>query len=92
MTTTKIQWTDETWNPVRGCTEISPGCAHCYAKTFAERWRGVKGHRCGKRLPSAIALDTTFGGQTTSKCAITSRPRLPMGGRVPASSTAASDS
>jgi protein gp37 len=44
MTTTKIQWTDETWNPVRGCTEISPGCAHCYAKTFAERWRGVEGH------------------------------------------------
>lgn len=44
MTTTKIQWTDETWNPVRGCDEISPGCAHCYAKTFAERWRGVKGH------------------------------------------------
>jgi protein gp37 len=41
---TAIQWTDATWNPVRGCTKISPGCAHCYAETFAERFRGVKGH------------------------------------------------
>jgi protein gp37 len=40
----KIEWTDSTWNPVRGCTKISPGCAHCYAETFAERFRGVPGH------------------------------------------------
>ncbi len=40
----KIEWTDSTWNPVRGCTKISPGCANCYAKTFAERFRGVPGH------------------------------------------------
>ena len=39
-----IEWTDATWNPVRGCTKISSGCAHCYAETFAERFRGVKGH------------------------------------------------
>jgi len=39
-----IEWTDATWNPVTGCTEVSPGCDHCYAKTFAERWRGIKGH------------------------------------------------
>ena len=39
-----IEWTDATWNPVRGCTKISPGCAHCYAETFAERFRGVQGH------------------------------------------------
>jgi protein gp37 len=39
-----IEWTDATWNPVRGCTKISPGCAHCYAETFAERFRGVAGH------------------------------------------------
>jgi protein gp37 len=39
-----IEWTDSTWNPVRGCTKISPGCKHCYAETFAERFRGVKGH------------------------------------------------
>jgi protein gp37 len=41
---TSIEWTDATWNPVRGCTKISPGCKHCYAETFAERFRGVKGH------------------------------------------------
>lgn len=39
-----IEWTDSTWNPVRGCTKVSPGCKHCYALTFAERWRGVAGH------------------------------------------------
>ncbi len=41
---TKIEWTDTTWNPVRGCTKVSPGCTHCYAEAFAERFRGVKGH------------------------------------------------
>ncbi len=40
----KIEWTDTSWNPVRGCTKISPGCKNCYAETFAERWRGVPGH------------------------------------------------
>jgi protein gp37 len=40
----KIEWTEATWNPVRGCTKISPGCKHCYAETFAERFRGVAGH------------------------------------------------
>lgn len=44
---TGIEWTHvpgykgETWNPVRGCVPISPGCKHCYAKLFAERWIGV---------------------------------------------------
>lgn len=40
----KIEWTEATWNPVRGCTKISPGCTHCYAETFAERFRGISGH------------------------------------------------
>src|SRR5436190_8967987 len=39
-----IEWTDATWNPVRGCTKVSPGCKHCYAETFAERFRGVPAH------------------------------------------------
>ena len=39
-----IEWTDSTWNPVTGCTKVSPGCKHCYAETFAERWRGIRGH------------------------------------------------
>ncbi|MFI7644101.1 DUF5131 family protein [Nonomuraea sp. NPDC049400] len=41
---TKIEWSDATWNPVTGCTKVSPGCDNCYAETFAERWRGTKGH------------------------------------------------
>ncbi len=51
MSKTSIEWTrgDDgtagmTWNPIRGCTKISPGCSHCYAETFAERFRGVPGH------------------------------------------------
>lgn len=39
-----IEWTDATWNPVTGCTKVSPGCANCYAERFAERFKGVKGH------------------------------------------------
>ena len=39
-----IEWTDATWNPVTGCTEVSPGCDHCYARTIAERFRGVPNH------------------------------------------------
>ena len=41
---TAIEWTDATWNPVTGCTKASAGCDHCYAETFAERWRGTPGH------------------------------------------------
>ena len=39
-----IEWTDSTWNPITGCTKVSPGCKHCYAEVFAERWRGIRGH------------------------------------------------
>jgi protein gp37 len=39
-----IEWTDATWNPVTGCTKISPGCDNCYAERFAERFRGTPGH------------------------------------------------
>jgi len=37
----KIEWTDATWNPTSGCVKVSPGCEHCYAERFAERFRGV---------------------------------------------------
>lgn len=36
----KIEWTDSTWNPTTGCTPVSPGCDHCYAKTLTERFHG----------------------------------------------------
>jgi protein gp37 len=41
---TAIEWADASWNPVTGCQRVSPGCDHCYALTFAERFRGVPGH------------------------------------------------
>ena len=41
---TSIEWTNATWNPVTGCTKVSPGCDNCYAERFSERFRGVKGH------------------------------------------------
>jgi protein gp37 len=41
---TQIEWTDATWNPVTGCTKITRGCDFCYAERFSERFRGVAGH------------------------------------------------
>jgi protein gp37 len=43
-TSTTIEWTNATWNPVTGCTKISAGCDNCYAERFSERFRGVSGH------------------------------------------------
>lgn len=43
MNKSRIEWTDVTWNPVTGCTPISPGCENCYARRMATRLRG----RCG---------------------------------------------
>ena len=40
-TTSKIEWTEQTWNPVVGCTKISAGCKFCYAETMAKRLQGV---------------------------------------------------
>lgn len=37
----KIEWTEETWNPVTGCTKVSAGCAHCYAERMAKRLHGM---------------------------------------------------
>ena len=37
MRTTKIEWTEKTWNPITGCTKYSAGCAHCYAATMTRR-------------------------------------------------------
>src|SRR4051794_19842155 len=36
-----IEWTQSTWNPVTGCTKISPGCKHCYAERMAKRLRAM---------------------------------------------------
>ena len=36
-----IEWTEFTWNPVTGCTKVSPGCKHCYAERMARRLQGM---------------------------------------------------
>jgi protein gp37 len=56
---TKIEWTDETWNPVTGCVKVSPGCKHCYAQTFAERFRGTV-MPSGKPHPFFPGFDPTL--------------------------------
>ena len=48
---TKIEWTDGTWNPVTGCTKVSPGCAHCYAETITLRFK-----RGGPFLPGLTTI------------------------------------
>ncbi len=63
-----IEWTEATWNPVTGCTKVSPGCAHCYAETFAERFRGVPDH------PYEMGFDLTLRPE---------RLELPLGWRKP---------
>ena len=51
-TTSRIEWTEQTWNPTVGCTKISPGCKNCYAETMARRLKaiGVNGYENGFRL------------------------------------------
>lgn len=48
----KIEWTEQTWNPVTGCTKVSPGCKHCYAETMSKRLyaMGTKGYENGFKL------------------------------------------
>jgi len=48
----RIEWTEQTWNPVTGCTKISPGCKHCYAEIMARRLQamGTPGYADGFTL------------------------------------------
>ena len=51
-TKSKIEWTEQTWNPTTGCTKVSPGCKHCYAETMARRLQamGANGYQNGFKL------------------------------------------
>lgn len=51
-TNSKIEWTEQTWNPTVGCTKISPGCKHCYAEVMAQRLQamGTRGYENGFKL------------------------------------------
>ncbi|MAT64233.1 MAG: hypothetical protein CMN57_01140 [Gammaproteobacteria bacterium] len=48
----RIEWTEQTWNPVTGCTKVSPGCKHCYAETMSRRLQamGAPGYENGFKL------------------------------------------
>ena len=48
-TQTSIEWTEMTWNPIVGCTKVSPGCKHCYAENMAYRLQamGTPGYENG---------------------------------------------
>lgn len=54
-TNSRIEWTEQTWNPTVGCTKISPGCKNCYAEVMARRLQaiGVHGYENGFRLTLA---------------------------------------
>lgn len=54
MKTTKIEWTDKTWNPITGCTKISAGCANCYAEVMARRLSSMG--QCKYRNGFALTL------------------------------------
>lgn len=53
---TRIEWTDETWNPVVGCSRVSEGCRHCYAETMASRLQSM-------RLPEYEGIAKRVGGE-----------------------------
>jgi len=46
----KIEWTEVTWNPVTGCSKVSAGCANCYAERFARRLQGGGGETLCERV------------------------------------------
>ena len=62
MSKTKIEWTEQTWNPVTGCTKTSPGCQHCYAEQMSKR------HQANPKLPKyANGFKVTFHPETLSE-------------------------
>lgn len=52
-----IEWTDATWNPVTGCTKVSPGCKHCYAERLAHRLRAMGNRRYARGFVVTLQPD-----------------------------------
>ena len=63
----KIEWTDETWNPVTGCTPISEGCKNCYAKRMAQRLKGRYGYPADDPCRVTYHLDKIMKPYTWKK-------------------------
>lgn len=53
----RIEWTDATWNPVTGCTKISPGCKFCYAERMARRLSSMGQHRYRNNFQTTLQPD-----------------------------------
>lgn len=53
---TGIEWTDRTWNPITGCTKVSPGCKYCYAETLSQRLRAMGANGYAKPFNSVQML------------------------------------
>lgn len=70
-----IEWTDATWNPVRGCTKVSAGCKNCYAETFMERFRGAK-PRGDKPHPFVDGFDLRLVPEALDLPVRWTRPRM----------------
>lgn len=72
---TGIEWTDSTWNPVRGCTRVSEGCKHCYAELLAARFSdpGQWGHGLAKRF---IRPDGGMEGRWTGQVGLADDRKL----------------
>jgi protein gp37 len=68
-TSTEIEWTDATWNPVTGCSKLTHGCDLCYAERFSERFRGVEGH------PFQNGFDLTLKPERLSQPLTWRKPR-----------------
>src|SRR4051812_16234052 len=65
-----IEWTDATWNPVTGCTNVTRGCDNCYAARFSERFRGVPGH------PFSTGFDLTLRPERLDQPLQWRKPRM----------------
>lgn len=75
---THIEWTDETWNPVTGCDQVSPGCDHCYAMTMAKRLKAMgdpKYQRDGNPRTSGPGFGVTCHPDVLDKPLRWKRPR-----------------
>jgi len=79
MTTSKIEWTQKTWNPLTGCTKISPGCQNCYAERMAKRLQamGQPNYRNGFELTlHENALEIPFSWKKSSMIFVNSMSDL----------------
>lgn len=79
MSETSIEWTDKTWNPVRGCSRVSPGCQNCYAERIAARFSDPGGAFEG------FAKRSTSGGRWTGRVRLLGETKLrePLSWKTP---------